>query len=290
MPQLFVLPKQVPLTSAAGLIPGAKLYFTQTGTTTPQNTYQDIDLTTPHANPVVADANGVFPPIYLEPTLPDYRIKLTTAADVLVYQEDDIPSGQTSSQRYRLASTVPELIFEETDASPNNKLWRIRVNSEQLTVDIGNDAESVWTNVLSIDRTGTTLDSLQKAGSDIAVQTSDTYTGTLTGCTTSPTGTINYKRVGDLVTLYVNSQLIGTSNSTAKTITGMPAGIRPTNSKFGYCPVIDDDVSTGGTFTVGSNGTITLNRGHEPPTVFDSTPTSGGSGIPASWQITYVID
>jgi len=83
MSNIFYLPR-------AQSLPGAKLTFTISGTTTPQNTYQDVDLTTPHANPVVADASGYFAPIYLDPSLPNYRMKLTTSADVLIVQYDDI--------------------------------------------------------------------------------------------------------------------------------------------------------------------------------------------------------
>ena len=64
---LFVLPKQVPI-DAGVVLPGSKLTFTQTGTTTPQNTYTDVDLTTPHSNPVVADSDGVFAAIYFDPS------------------------------------------------------------------------------------------------------------------------------------------------------------------------------------------------------------------------------
>lgn len=64
--------------------PGAKLYFYASGTSTPQDTYQDIDLTTAHANPVVADAEGYFDPIYLDPALPNYRYTLTDADDAVL--------------------------------------------------------------------------------------------------------------------------------------------------------------------------------------------------------------
>jgi len=123
MPSLFVLPRQVPLSSSAGLLAGAKLTFSATGSSTLQNTYSDIGLTTPNANPVIADGNGVFSKIYLDPGLPNYRVKLTTSADVLLYQEDDIPSGSegiaakafkgSSTDRTSTTSIVddPDLVF-----------------------------------------------------------------------------------------------------------------------------------------------------------------------------------
>lgn len=96
MPDLFQLPKVTPF-SAGSSMPGAKLHFFQTGTSTPQNTYQDAALTTPHANPVIADTNGVFAPIFLDPNLPDYRVTLTDSANVTQtgYPVDNYPALST---------------------------------------------------------------------------------------------------------------------------------------------------------------------------------------------------
>lgn len=58
------------------------------------------------------------------------------------------------------------------------------------------------------------------------------FTGTLTGCTTSPTGTITWTRTGNVVTLYFNATISGTSNSTEMTVTGIPVGLRPIASNI----------------------------------------------------------
>lgn len=69
-------------------VPGARyqLFFYETGTTTLQPTYQDVNLTTPNTNPVVADANGYFGNIWLIPSNA-YRVALYTAVT------DENPSG-----------------------------------------------------------------------------------------------------------------------------------------------------------------------------------------------------
>lgn len=67
---------------------GAKLYFYQTGTSTPQDTYSDAGLTTPNSNPVLADGDGLWPPIYMGTT--DYKAILKTAADVAVQTIDPV--------------------------------------------------------------------------------------------------------------------------------------------------------------------------------------------------------
>lgn len=84
---LFAEPTARPLTDAGGIMPGAKLTFYATGTTTKTDTYSDADLDTENANPVVADADGRFSPIYLDPTTV-YRVQLHDADDVLIYDVD----------------------------------------------------------------------------------------------------------------------------------------------------------------------------------------------------------
>src|SRR5690606_8610575 len=46
-------------------VAGAQLAFFRLGTTTPKDTYAAGDERAEHTNPVVADAGGHFPPIYL---------------------------------------------------------------------------------------------------------------------------------------------------------------------------------------------------------------------------------
>lgn len=61
----------------------------------------------------------------------------------------------------------------------------------------------------------------------VPIFASGTFTATLTGCTTSPTGTATWYRAGGMVTLVLPASLLGISNSTSCTITGLPAGIQP---------------------------------------------------------------
>jgi len=111
MSALFTLPKQVPVNSSGTPYPGAKLYFYAAGTTTAQNVYTDIDLTDAHPQPVVADANGRFAPIYLDPNADaDYRVQLYTLGSVLIYDEDNYPKSGISR------SSVGQTLWPVTDA------------------------------------------------------------------------------------------------------------------------------------------------------------------------------
>ena len=92
MAQFFVRAKSAPLSSTGDTLPGAKLFFYRTGTTTAKAVYQDSDQTQPHTQPVVADATGVFPVIYML-TDEEYRYRLETSAGVLVEQVDNVAGG-----------------------------------------------------------------------------------------------------------------------------------------------------------------------------------------------------
>ena len=76
---------------------GYKLYFYQTGTTTPVDTFSQSDLAPGHenTNPVVADSNGLFGPIYLKAT-PDYKAVLTDASGNVKWTTDPLLTAATS--------------------------------------------------------------------------------------------------------------------------------------------------------------------------------------------------
>ncbi|TVR08168.1 MAG: hypothetical protein EA385_10640 [Salinarimonadaceae bacterium] len=76
---------------------GAKLFFFDAGTTTPQVTYSDAGLSIPLPHPVVADSRGRVPRIYLLEG--QYRIRVERSDGLLLYDDDDIQgSFQTAEQ------------------------------------------------------------------------------------------------------------------------------------------------------------------------------------------------
>jgi|GEM_PF-4977791 len=89
MSRLFYMPQAVRVNSSGLPFAGAKLNFYLTGTTTRTDTYQDNALTTPHANPVVADAAGQFAPIYLDPAI-TYRSILLDGDDNILESVDPV--------------------------------------------------------------------------------------------------------------------------------------------------------------------------------------------------------
>ncbi len=87
MSRLFFIPKAVRIDSNGAPYAAAEANFYLTTTTTPTNTYTTNARGTPHANPVISDAGGQFPAIYLDPAI-TYRciIKKTGAGATI----DDI--------------------------------------------------------------------------------------------------------------------------------------------------------------------------------------------------------
>lgn len=96
---------------------GAKYYFYATGTSTPLSVYTTAALTTPHSNPVVADAGGKFPPIFLDLDAL-YRGVLKSADSALtIYDIDPINSigapwlGQVNEYSFTV-ETATQAVFE----------------------------------------------------------------------------------------------------------------------------------------------------------------------------------
>lgn len=100
-----------------------------------------------------------------------------------------------------------------------------------------------------------------------------TFTGTLTGCTTSPTASITMYEQGDEIALEFLSALTAVSNTNACTITGLPAAYWPKVDTIGILMVQDNGVNQALQCQVSaSTGVITVGNSH-------MFTTSGGKGV-----------
>lgn len=118
----------------------AKLYFYLTGTTDPVDTFADFDRTEAHTFPVVADSQGLFPPIYYDGSVL-VRMKLVTATGDLVTPLLDVdPVNQLFSVT---AASIEDGAIEEklgyTPVDPSNAVFdnNVRMDFEpaELNVD-----------------------------------------------------------------------------------------------------------------------------------------------------------
>lgn len=116
-----------------------------------------------------------------------------------------------------------------------------------------------------------------------------TFTGTLTGMTATITGTINYKILANQVTLYSTANVTGTSNTTAMTMTGLPAVVAPTNnSNVVSVSMMDNSINKmAWAYVIGGGNSITFGFG--PDGSATGWTNSGTKGLVAGWTVTYNI-
>lgn len=89
---------------------GAQLQFYLTRTTTPTPAFSSASLATPLANPVVADSGGLFPAIWLDPTV-TYRIQLLTSAGALVQDIDPATEGAVEATQAQVNAGTATGLF-----------------------------------------------------------------------------------------------------------------------------------------------------------------------------------
>lgn len=143
MANRFITPIFQALNTVGTASPGYKLYFYQTGTTTPKDTYSDAALTTPNTNPVIADGNGYFGDIFLA-TDTDYNVVYTDDADATIWQADPVSPATTITATSILAtdgtSLNPSYSFvNDTDMGMfrvgTNKLGHSTAGVTAMTID-----------------------------------------------------------------------------------------------------------------------------------------------------------
>lgn len=96
---------------------GAQLFFYRAGTSSMIPIYKNSNASTPHTNPVVANASGAFPAIFIASANP-FKIILKTAAGVTLDTIDHIPVGEVIDLE-TLAQIVDQA-SEEADRSAEN--------------------------------------------------------------------------------------------------------------------------------------------------------------------------
>lgn len=88
MSQRFVLPFQSVYNTNGSPYDGAKLYFYDSGTSTPKDTFTDEPKTIANTNPVIANGFGTFGDIFLEDG--DYKVVLKDKYDLQVWEANPV--------------------------------------------------------------------------------------------------------------------------------------------------------------------------------------------------------
>jgi hypothetical protein len=108
---------------------------------------------------------------------------------------------------------------------------------------------------------------------DTQIFKSGSFTATLTGYATPPTGTVDYDVSCNLVVLRFPS-ISGTSNSTSLAMTGLPSILYPVQQHTALIRVTDDGTTMVGLISINANGTVTFNSSAAAGT-FTNTGTKG---------------
>ena len=153
-----------------------------------------------------------------------------------------------------------------------------------LTALLGANVQTS-TDVIPIVQTSTTTTKKILVSELFNASFTQTFTATLTGCTTSPTVSAVYSVTNNVVTLFVPA-VTGTSNTTACTITGLPAAIIPATTHT-MVPCVTED--NGGTIISACDvsSVLTLRNGTGLSLVFTG---SGTKGLPFAITITYSLN
>jgi hypothetical protein len=122
------------------------------------------------------------------------------------------------------------------------------------------------------------------------------FTGTLTGFSTNPTGTVNYTVTGSganaVAHLTILANITNTSNATTMTMTGLPADCQPisgTPYTIGY-PAENNGTSGLATIAFISGSTITFYLMSGTPLTFQAWTASGTKGLLTGWSIAYPLN
>lgn len=167
-------------------------------------------------------------------------------ANVIAFSTGGVFTGGFSSSQQLImpdgSAALPSITF---NADNDTGMYRTSTNNPAFSANgalvfqydpfgiynkDGTSANPSWTFTADADtgfyRTTANQIAIALGGGSAGEIAQGTFTGTLTGCTTSPTGTFTWQRVGNLVTLNFPA-LSATSNATTLTITGLPAVIQP---------------------------------------------------------------
>ena len=266
--------QDVVLKTNGSIVPNASVLVQTYPAGTTATIYSDNGVT-PTANPTIADGSGRFS-FYAADGRYQFVISGTgfttvTLSDILLEDPSDATAGVFTS----LTASGNATVSGNLTANGNTILGD--ATTDTLNVGVGaivKDASgNVGIGVSPSARNNTRLQIVDGIGFPATQVAStdpntlddyreETYTGTLTGCTTSPTASITYVRVGRLVTVNIASFLFATSNTTDCTITGGPIGMRPIASTktSTVVKVLDNSVGVAGLITVGTDGVLTLSR------------------------------
>jgi hypothetical protein len=202
-----------------------------------------------------------------------------------------VQSGTTTSQgfglRVQAGTNASDYSFLINNASNGTTLFEVFGDGGTVVGSPTGGSQGVGT----VNATGLFVN-----GAATTTQTSGTFTGTLTGMTGSVTATFKWRKIGgSLVTLFLatGTDLTGTSNTTAMTLTGLPAAIQPAIQVCFYNASVEDNGGSeaANNCIAASGSTVTFTPAQvnaAPGKVVGGVFTASGTkGLTGPWQMIY---
>jgi hypothetical protein len=252
------------LTNLGLIAAGGQVYTYEAGTTTPVTTYTDATGFIENPNPLTLSSSGRpvsqsgAPIAFWVPSGTAVKLIVTDAIGNQLVYLDNIPAindpsgpdsletllatppGDTGGSGVTLVANaiqsydVVSSVQAANAPTPVAGQTVIICTEGQVTVGDGFGGTYFWSpNSSATDDGGVTTIAPANAGATgrflrILPNAEGSFTPTWTGFTSSPAGTFYWFRIGNIVTLFSNQSITGTSNSTAMTVTNLPAEIQPT--------------------------------------------------------------
>jgi len=145
---------------------GAKAYFFDASTTTPQTVWAESGLGVSLDRPVVTNARGMFPAVFLNPDPGVYRVLVTDADDAVIYDVDNISVPQDANFEPPDTGDTSETLLFKTGmrigfyGSTNAPAGWVRCNGRTLgratsgaTERANDDAEALFLHLWGVDTT-----------------------------------------------------------------------------------------------------------------------------------------
>lgn len=99
------------------VMPAARLYFFDEGTTTPQTVYSDAARTAAHAHPIEADAYGKWPAVYVAPGTYRYRITDSEGGTITDFDGIVAPEAPSEGGDELTVSAFVQTLLDDADAA-----------------------------------------------------------------------------------------------------------------------------------------------------------------------------
>lgn len=215
-----------------------------------------------------------------------------------------IVNGTNAAIAFFASSVTPKLYFDDTDAAADEGTWRCDASDTTFQCSTRTDADGAGNNFLQATRSGTTISTvnltgtaIQGNGVDLTPSTGEFVASFTDACTVTPTATIDWARVGNLVTLQIE---LGSASCTGDS-TGfdtdagapVPAAIRPSVSiqTAMLSDFIDGGTTISGKVQIDTGGNITMfDCGITSISCASGTWTaSGNRQFPTGWTISYIL-